>query len=403
MRIRELILEYNAEITLKKQGDKLSTVAGRFNMTPEQLLKDLEEIDPTTNKQYVMWLIREIFKEKFRPEDSPRIRQALMDFEKLKPRLAKKDINLYDLHELEKTIDDILKPELGRDDTVLGQSFPVVDDSRVLYNGPLGQLAIPETQEASCELGKGTRWCTAGSNSHFDGYNKEGNLYIWRDRNGKKYQFHFETIQIKNARDQNLSTEEKKYFRLEHPVLKKLFQAKEKEILKQPANKIMEYIKAMIEGPWPEAEEIISDHPDSAVDYARVILGKRWRKAEEKILTKPRLAYIYARDVIKGPWPEAEEIISDHPDLAIDYAIRFLGKRLRKAEEKILTGPTWSLKYARDVIKGRWPEAEHLFIDNPYWASEYAIQVLKKRWPEAEETIKKDPREFLNYSKRFLR
>lgn len=351
MRIRELILEYNAEITLKKQGDKLGTVASRFNMTPELLLKDLEEIDPTKNKQYVMWLIREIFKEKFKPKDSPRIRQTLIDFEKLKPRLAKKDVNSYDLHELEKTIDDILEPELGRDDTVLGHSFPVVDDSRVLYNGPLGQLAIPETKEASCELGKGTRWCTAASNrNYFDSYDAEGNLYVWRDRNGEKYQFHFELMHMTDATDQELSLKEIKYFRLEHPVLKKLFQSKEKDILKTPDN-IINYAMRVIQGPWPEAEEIISDDPELAIDYARSVLRKRWRKVEEKILT----------------------------------------------------GPSWAFKYARDVIKGPWPEAEHLFIDDPYWASRYAILILGKRWPEAEKTIKKDPDEFQKYSKHLIR
>lgn len=41
-------------------------------------------------------------------------------------------------------------------------------------------IYIPKTEEASCKLGTNTRWCTAtrDGNNQFEGYNKDGKIYI---------------------------------------------------------------------------------------------------------------------------------------------------------------------------------------------------------------------------------
>ena len=68
----QFLREYNRDITLQRMGDQLKAAAARDrNQTPEQVLTTLEEIDPTRNKQYIMWLIREYGKQRFRLENKP--------------------------------------------------------------------------------------------------------------------------------------------------------------------------------------------------------------------------------------------------------------------------------------------------------------------------------------------
>lgn len=70
------------------------------------------------------------------------------------------------------------------------------------------EIYIPQTYEASCKLGRGTRWCTAASNeessrSYFERYSSEGPLYVLinRDDPEEKYQIHFYSGQFMDIND----------------------------------------------------------------------------------------------------------------------------------------------------------------------------------------------------------
>jgi hypothetical protein len=127
-----------------------------------------------------------------------------------------RDIGRMTIHQLEAVVD----AAMGTETT---DEFKLeIPGAEVLYNGPLGTLVSPTTEEAACELGKGTKWCTsADTNNYFNYYNKQGPMYIWKDKTGK-YQFHFDSIQLKNSADRDLEQDKIDEFR-RHPVLKKLF------------------------------------------------------------------------------------------------------------------------------------------------------------------------------------
>ena len=69
-------------------------------------------------------------------------------------------------------------------------------------------IIIPQTEEASCYYGKGTKWCTAADkyNNAFDSHNRQGPLYILisKDTPSEKYQFHFETSQFMDVKDNDI-------------------------------------------------------------------------------------------------------------------------------------------------------------------------------------------------------
>jgi hypothetical protein len=325
MRAKDFLFEYKRGVTAKNLGSRLLTSAKRESITDvDQILAALEEMDPTPNKQYTLWLAKQYIKQQFRLEDRPRIKDVLEKFINAKSRLEQRDINSYDLYTLEDQMDKIYNVELEKSTE---STFEVPEDAEVLYNGTLGLLAIPKTEKASCALGKGTRWCTASSDSNmFKSYSKDGPLYIWRDKNGKKYQFHWKSYQFMDAKDRPISQEQVDYFRTKHPVLKKLFAAKEKEIVKN-SERAYKYARYVIGGRWPEAEAVIATDPAQAYQYAWEVIGGRFPAGEAAIAKDSFWAYKYAKNIISGRFPEGEAAIAKDPYWTSMYAMNFVGDK----------------------------------------------------------------------------
>lgn len=362
--IRELsvLLEYNRSITLKNWSDKLDGSSKREGQSVEDVLTHLEVMDPTKNKQYVQWLVRQFIGEKFRLEDGDRVKNVLKHFHSLKSRLPidKRDINRMDLHQLEELIDSILDISL-EDESSLKGSREIPPDTEVLYNGPLGLLVVPKTKEASCELGRGTKWCTASSRSDnpFDRYNEQGNLYIWIDKSGAKYQFHFDTLQFTDAQDRLLTKDEMSDLR-NNPVLRKLFHREEAtlapwDVAEYAAKYLTELdntlLSKIISTPhsalqyankkgvrFPEGEDIIASLSHTAYGYANNILRGRFKKGEEVLAKDARFAVLYAQNVLKGRFPEAEPVIGRDSDQIRSYVTEIPG----------------NLKYKNEIIKNAY-------------------------------------------------
>ncbi len=103
--------------------------------------------------------------------------RTLGDFEKIGSNLPKTDINDY------KSLKDLF-------DAVQAYSqrpkrdFKKVEGGNVVFDDGRYFVVNPETHQASCHYGKGTKWCTvADSDYQFQNYNKEGKLFYILDRN----------------------------------------------------------------------------------------------------------------------------------------------------------------------------------------------------------------------------
>ena len=320
MRLYEVIqlLEYNKGATLNKWGERIAQAA-KFNrihlsdswftsnadmrnydpdgpeadeFIAEMVLEELEKMDPTKNKQYVMtlvrWYIGNIKKHNqlqdqyddwrryanldrygeaeypdsgypedyydiesiadefddfeddfgnyvmnaenlntFKLEDADQIKTALTNFERMKPQLQpnERDIGRYkSFYRFEDFVDSKLDPELKAEieNELLNRS-----DVKVLYNGPMGTVAIPHSHEASCELGRGTKWCTAQTNNDdwFNSYNKSNDLIIYNEKPGNaKYQFHvgIYSTEARDARDRSIPYSQLSNFLNKHPVMSKI-------------------------------------------------------------------------------------------------------------------------------------------------------------------------------------
>jgi len=365
------------------------------------ILEKLSLIDPTVNNKYLKWIIREYSRNAFRVEDSKRVQLVLNQFISIKNKISNNDINQYTFHDLESTMDDIFNADIEPDN--VSDTFP--EGSTVLYNGPLGWLAIPETKEASCELGRGTKWCTAArENNMFDQYNDDEPLYIWRDaqEGGAKYQFHFKSGQFMDAQDRPISTDKLNYFRTEHPIMKKLFSLKEKEISKDP-KLAYNYAYYVLKGRFPEGEPAIAKSAEWAYLYTKNIIKGRWSEGESAISRDPEWSYKYAKEIIKGRFPEGEPAIAADELFAYEYAEYVIKGRFPLGETAIAKEPEWALDYARNVIKGRFPEGEPAITEDPDSAFNYALYIIKGRFKRGEPAIAKEPDSAYNYARYIIK
>lgn len=171
------------------------------------LWNDVKETDPTPNKIYWDWLIRQFIKNaksdsgSFRQgrnrmiEDFMEITTDLAKHNRIKAQLpvAQRDINYfrtyYELRGVLSQYDDAntqSQRQIKRDEVE-----QIKKDLIVLHQSSAGAIYIPKTHEASKFLGRGTKWCTSMTTSRwFDSYSLQGPLFVLVYPDGRKFQIH---------------------------------------------------------------------------------------------------------------------------------------------------------------------------------------------------------------------
>lgn len=234
MRAEQFLNEYNMAKTAQHFGSKLLDAAAKDislqiadirqaletdqRLTPEQeqrliaeLLKRLEDADPTPNKKYMVWLAKMYAGEGYQSnmEDMmSTVKEYLAKFDKLNARRMlpspRNDIMKYsDIGSFMSVLDEYPSPfkdeEIDR-----GEAETVFENDRV-------RIVIPRDRTAACYYGQGTRWCTAArqSTNYFDSYNRDGPLYILLPKRpnyeGEKYQLHFPSEQFMDEQDRSIN------------------------------------------------------------------------------------------------------------------------------------------------------------------------------------------------------
>jgi hypothetical protein len=367
------------EITVEKFKSKFADVVRHTRLEVVDIVIALEKMDPTKNLQYVPWLAKQLINEQFKFEDTKRVKTILEHFETLKPRLAKRDINQFSFYELDETIEQVLNPKIGIKEAKKQQgTFPVVTNSDVLYNGPFGQLAIPRTAQAAKELGSGTKWCTTDAGP-FKQYNREGPLYVWRDRSGDKFQFHITTdppskVRLVDAQDRYVKAPEAKQFK-EHPVIGQIIKEQdkiyrqylvdekksheEKHKIQQERSKAQRQIqrehdrihdlhKFILDEYGINVKHIkkANTYPGGLEGFCKDVLDEQWDKIKPQMALGPRSSLEFAILVIKGRWIEQEPLIANHAVSWTMYSREILGTNNMTKE-----GRTARDKMRREVLK----------------------------------------------------
>lgn len=425
MRYREFttLLEYDRSKTVAALGNSILSAAQRDNYLKSKNLEDqqlintvietAESADPTGNKQYTQWIIRQFTKKGLKYEDIYKLKDHLETFVSTKGQHKRlginSDINQYDWRSLTDTARKLSSTDVAEPESADATS---VEGAKILYNGPLGTLSIPETEAASCELGRGTEWCTAATkgNNMFDEYNKQGPLYIWHDKKKKtKYQFHFESGQIMDAQDEPVSDQEARYLAQENPVTSKLIKQNAIETI----NSYVEYLdyhnddaSDLDDFLEPPDEEILDANIEimlAALDdksFASLNSTALDVSAQEVDLSNFKNAWF--SELQKRPQLHSTLAKRQPYTIPLQYAL-VTGERSEAMEKQLLSARNNARAlrvYADKVIGGEWPEAEPQLAKDPVEALLYAVYVKKDRFPKAEPLIKQNQRSWQQYKEK---
>lgn len=240
--------------------EKKSIIEDYFTKTNEgnyinAFFSGIIEADPTKNKQYVQWIAKQFFNKlrdeaktvsnietvmRIFDEDLYKYTDDIELYEKLK--LHKK---LPDEHEVERSTYGVGERGLGRfqretridkinprdvnqfqsgDELYRflkqyrnnpeyyyseGEKKAIAEGGKLIHDGAQWQVWVPNTYEASCALGKNSRWCTTsgGEEGMFGRYTRSGTLFIIINKANPsdKYQFHFEDGQFMDVDDNSVN------------------------------------------------------------------------------------------------------------------------------------------------------------------------------------------------------
>jgi len=420
------LLEYDRSKTIAVAGAGIISAAQRDSYLKSQgldqqglvdaVITRAEETDPTDNKIYVQWIIRQFVKQGLNFQDIGKLKDDLDMFNQSKGQHKRlginSDINSYNW----KTLADIsTKLSSTAVADVKSADTTTVTDANILYNGPLGMLSHPTTEKSSCELGAGTEWCTAATKSEnkFDEYNANGNLYIWHDKKKKKkFQFHFESGQFMDQHDDNINFEDAKYLLKDHPVTSKFFNSNSnilEEVLENyrihhtpdfdPDDLDYDYEDNS------EAEELASD---ASLDFLVASLAYTGSSSSSKGL----VAYYKLNndDINKSikrllefdPSLRAgfEKLYIKNPSMALKYIQFFYPNQpVPHLEDLLATNGRSAYLYSyHNLNKQRFPAGEPAIVKDAWAATQYVKNTLKKPWPAAEPAIKPYPANWKEYT-----
>lgn len=194
-----------------------------------EIFNQLDNVDPSENKQYLSWLINIFLAGNLPIEDIYKAKEELALFSKNKEKIPLEQRNINSYPDLQSLSEVVAQYSTGEDMSATEkQKLIKLEGAEQVYDSPNWKIIIPKTQDAACLYGKSTKWCTASDEyNRFDYYNKQGPLFILINKNisndrdtNKKLQFHFESNQFMDTLDRRIDIT--KFFK-SNPELKEFF------------------------------------------------------------------------------------------------------------------------------------------------------------------------------------
>jgi len=165
---------------------------------------------------YATWLAKKVADGVIEPSNIDSFEQYISIFDRHRKKFEKQDLNQYKTKEDVSTLaakaeeiasmianDPSKEKGISKGDKYKQYLIGTVDGFNV-YKIPQGATNL---YGMSCELGKGTEWCTATekTDGHFNDYIEKGPLYIFiKPNSNEKYQFSYEGHEYRDKDDKRL-------------------------------------------------------------------------------------------------------------------------------------------------------------------------------------------------------
>lgn len=209
----------------KKLLEHLSTTNDRHPLVTKHreghdvkhdLIKHLENADPSPQKKYVPHIATMVHKGKTKLEDLGRVHTALAKWHHLSTtkKLKGDDKDLHkqvNVHHLEDTVDKYEDVKSNKEQEQKQETHSLAKNEATITKQHEGTPhgfthIIPHTENAAKHFGKGTKWCTSGDKDNaFHAYHTIGDLHIYVPHHpkylGEKYQAHHSAKSVRNERD----------------------------------------------------------------------------------------------------------------------------------------------------------------------------------------------------------
>lgn len=186
----------------------------------QNVVNKLSELDPSKNKKFTQWLLREYVNGAFRLDsvDKQKVLLYLKTFESYKAVLSCNDILKFSWKGLIELISPYLEEgsvkAISKRDLKAAYRQMLFDTHQVdtFYVNDLTKTRVLRlnTEAASKYYGKGTRWCVSSNdNNEFEHYHELGNLYFIQYKNKKfllqlRYEDDSVTFLLANSNDDYL-------------------------------------------------------------------------------------------------------------------------------------------------------------------------------------------------------
>jgi hypothetical protein len=223
MKILEILLEYDRNITAEKLGPQLLNVGrkdGRFILIKNQedpmavdtILWIIEAYDPTPNKEYTLWLVKMYIAGNLNVND---IDTNLLRAHWMGKRRGMiqnpRTVNIGNFRTYAAFADAMNQEDIEK---ILTPKRPNKGDAREVYRDDTVRIIILNDTLAACYYGIGTKWCTSSTENEneFDAYNKGGTLFVLlpkkRQYPTEKFQIYIDNdlkaVEVKNDRNQEV-------------------------------------------------------------------------------------------------------------------------------------------------------------------------------------------------------
>lgn len=155
--------------------------------------------------QYVQWTIVQYINNPF-PFPQLILHKALFEkFEELKLLLPSKDINYYkSINDLSNSISNIKTKAISNKQKKKQIKH---EGSKLVFETSRFKVIQLLTIEAVLLYDRGTTWCTNANNNFFDFYKSSDDIFLILVE-GRKFQFHFASEELRNELDKQITQEE---------------------------------------------------------------------------------------------------------------------------------------------------------------------------------------------------
>ncbi len=162
---------------------------------PDPLWRQLLSLDPSPRKRYLNWVCQQVAAGQLKREDFYKVPEALAELSRVAPILRRegvsRDINQYPTlpalnAALMPYVDSRTQAELDTNERA-----DIDAETKFHFRDPALMVVEPLSERSACFWGRGTRWCTAASNTNnpFQDYAKEGHRFlIFMLADGSKFQ-----------------------------------------------------------------------------------------------------------------------------------------------------------------------------------------------------------------------